>query len=245
MNHFPDGVFQRCRKIIQREKEAERERLRKIRRMKTKVMPFGQTSGAAASTVPAGTGNELDAPVAGAVAPRSFAITAPSSGNTNLESMWLLEQQYDIEPTPMGSPARPVSRSMASTPTGLMTPSPGRSVVPGTSDVWNDIGGTESPGASNRARPVANGSRNSGSRGRVVPVNTPVVTNSTAAAGSTTGSSAGIAARPFPMLEQQVLYQHQVLLANRARNTSMHGSASSPQLLLGSPQQQWTNRGHS
>lgn len=241
MNHFPDGVFQRCRKIVQREKEAERERLRKIRRMKTKVVPFGQSSGAAASAAP---GSDLDAPVAGAIVPRSFAITAPSSGNTNLESMWLLEQQYDIESTPIGSPARPASRSMASTPTGLMTPSPGRSVAPVTSDVWNDIGGTESPGAGNRARPVASAPRNSGSRGRIVPVNTPFPgVASTGSAGNNAGSNAGIAARPFPMLEQQVLYQHQVLLANRAGNTSMHGSASSPQLLLGSPQQR-VNRGH-
>lgn len=34
VNHFPDGVFQKCRIIIQREKDAERERLRKVRRMK-------------------------------------------------------------------------------------------------------------------------------------------------------------------------------------------------------------------
>ena len=34
INHFPDGVFQKCRVIIAREKEAERERLRKLKRMK-------------------------------------------------------------------------------------------------------------------------------------------------------------------------------------------------------------------
>jgi hypothetical protein len=36
VNHFPDGVFQKCRIIVFREKEEERERLLRIRRMKNK-----------------------------------------------------------------------------------------------------------------------------------------------------------------------------------------------------------------
>jgi len=35
VNHFPDGVFQKCRITKQREKEAERERLRRLRRNRT------------------------------------------------------------------------------------------------------------------------------------------------------------------------------------------------------------------
>jgi hypothetical protein len=35
VNHFPDGVFQRCRTIVAREKAAERERLRKSKRRKS------------------------------------------------------------------------------------------------------------------------------------------------------------------------------------------------------------------
>jgi hypothetical protein len=34
VNHFPEGVFQKCRNIIQKEKEAERERLKKAKRSK-------------------------------------------------------------------------------------------------------------------------------------------------------------------------------------------------------------------
>jgi hypothetical protein len=33
VNHFPDGVFQKCRTVTAREKEAERQRLRKLRRV--------------------------------------------------------------------------------------------------------------------------------------------------------------------------------------------------------------------
>lgn len=36
VNHFPDGVFQKCRTISNREKEEERQRLMKLRRMKNK-----------------------------------------------------------------------------------------------------------------------------------------------------------------------------------------------------------------
>lgn len=36
VNHFPDGVFQNCRYVINKEKEAERERLRKQKRMKAR-----------------------------------------------------------------------------------------------------------------------------------------------------------------------------------------------------------------
>jgi hypothetical protein len=36
VNHFPDGVFQKCRYITMKEREAERDRLRKLRRMKQK-----------------------------------------------------------------------------------------------------------------------------------------------------------------------------------------------------------------
>ena len=36
INHFPDGVFQTCRKVAQREREAERERIKRLRRMKVR-----------------------------------------------------------------------------------------------------------------------------------------------------------------------------------------------------------------
>jgi hypothetical protein len=36
VNHFPQGVFQKCRTVILREKEEEREKLKRIRRMKAK-----------------------------------------------------------------------------------------------------------------------------------------------------------------------------------------------------------------
>lgn len=34
INHFPDGVFQKCRTIIVKEREIEREKIRKSKRMK-------------------------------------------------------------------------------------------------------------------------------------------------------------------------------------------------------------------
>lgn len=36
VNHFPQGVFQKCRRVLIREKEEEREKLKRIRRMKAK-----------------------------------------------------------------------------------------------------------------------------------------------------------------------------------------------------------------
>lgn len=38
VNHFPDGVFQKCRIIAQRERDAERERLKRLRRLKNKTI---------------------------------------------------------------------------------------------------------------------------------------------------------------------------------------------------------------
>lgn len=37
VNHFPNGVFQKCRIILKREKEEERNRLKRIRRMNTRA----------------------------------------------------------------------------------------------------------------------------------------------------------------------------------------------------------------
>lgn len=37
VNHFPEGVFQKCRIMINKDKEEEREKLKKLRRMKTRV----------------------------------------------------------------------------------------------------------------------------------------------------------------------------------------------------------------
>jgi hypothetical protein len=42
VNHFPDGVFQKCRIITAKEREVERDRLRKIRRMKIKKADIKQ-----------------------------------------------------------------------------------------------------------------------------------------------------------------------------------------------------------
>lgn len=45
VNHFPDGVFQKCRTIIAREKAEERERLRKSKRLKkTPTKKLGYSS---------------------------------------------------------------------------------------------------------------------------------------------------------------------------------------------------------
>lgn len=45
VNHFPEGVFQKCRHIINKEKEEERERLRRQKRMRAKQLMLMSTTG--------------------------------------------------------------------------------------------------------------------------------------------------------------------------------------------------------
>ncbi len=45
VNHFPDGVFQNCRYVINKEKEAERERWRKQKRMKSSKQNLNPSQG--------------------------------------------------------------------------------------------------------------------------------------------------------------------------------------------------------
>ncbi len=225
VNHFPDGVFQRCRTIINQEKDAERERLKKARRMKTKILPFsGQRSGAVVPGLDTTDSSTLSTPALS----RNTTITAPFNGNTNLEAMWLLEQNYDIESSPFGSPARARAQSSALANTVPGTPvmsSPARTTA-ASPDLWDE----SMAAVSTRSRPVGGGSSiNSRSSRVVVPL--------------ASGTSAGIAApRPFPALEQQMMYQQQVLAASSrgpagssSSSSSMRASASTPQLLIGSP----------
>jgi hypothetical protein len=44
MNHFPNGVFQNCRTILVREREIEREKIRKAKRMKKAQNALGSKS---------------------------------------------------------------------------------------------------------------------------------------------------------------------------------------------------------
>jgi hypothetical protein len=44
VNHFPDGVFQKCRKVVKKEKEAERDKLRKQRRSTLRQSSRGSPS---------------------------------------------------------------------------------------------------------------------------------------------------------------------------------------------------------
>lgn len=249
VNHFPDGVFQRCRVVVQREKEAERERLRKIRRLKTKIVPLSQfpafSTGATAvagSDSPSGSQLSLLPPTTG----------SQGSGQQQ-EALWLLEQQYDIE-SPRTS--RPQSRSVRTTP--LMTPSPAR-VHPVTSNALLDAagGGLDSPAGllaniSSRGTPSSSGRYSAGPSGRVVPsaVYSTTIPLSGIGTGSARNSGVGIAgsiasgnsspARPFSTIEQQMLYQQGVMASTRGSGVSLlppTGAAgtTSPPLLLGSP----------
>jgi hypothetical protein len=235
VNHFPDGVFQRCRRIIMKEKEAERERLRKARRMKTKIVPIGRPSGAAAG----GTSSPVLSPLLNP----SGGVSAGSPGGAgSMEAMWLLEQQYDIEASPIGSPSRPLPRSAFTTP--AMSPSPTRvfPIAGGVDSGLDSPAGTHttmrpSPTTSARATSAAGSSR-------VVPasgVYTTTIPNGIAAGGSSR-SAASSPVRTFPNLEQQMMYQQNAMLSTRgsAGSPLLHNSASTPQLLLGSPQQQRT-----
>ena len=220
-----------------REKEAERERLRKIRRMKSKqVVPFGGPRGAAAAIAAA------SSDTAGNNSVFNPFVSTPPGGNTSLEAMWLLEQQYDIEP-PVGSPIRPVSRSAAATP--LMTPSPGRVHPTGDWDSVPNSPATPAGTGSVRIRP----SPSTGSARQSSAAGNPRIVPTATAESSPTQSARNItrnpATRPFSSLEQQILYQQTAIQVARHSNSSsaagsggLHGSASSPQLLLGSPQQQ-------
>ena len=225
--------------MVKREKEAERERLRKIRRMKSKqVVPFGGPRGAAAIAA-------ASSETAGNSSVFNPFVSTPPGGNTSLEAMWLLEQQYDIE-TPVGSPIRPVSRSAAATP--LMTPSPGRVHPTGDWDSVPNSPATPTGTGSVRIRPSP--STGSARQSSAVAGNHRIVPTATAAAESSPTQSArnitrNPATRPFSSLEQQILYQQTAIQVARHSNSSsaagsggLHGSASSPQLLLGSPQQQ-------
>ena len=212
VNHFPDGVFQRCRTIVAREKDAERERLKKLRRMKTKIQPFNpNTSGAVAPGMATAEGSPFSSPVLS----RNTTVTAPSSGNTNLEAMWLLEQNYDIEASPFASPARSGPRTVPSTP---ITPGQGARIHPGggeAPDLWDE----SLAAASTRSRPVPHANSGSSRSNRIVPA-------SSATAAAIASGATGIAARPFPALEQQMMYQNHIMASSHSsRGSGACGSA--------------------
>jgi len=238
VNHFPDGVFQRCRTIVKREKDAEKERLRKARRMKTKILPLNQVHSGAA----------LDSPTTTPLLGRASGqlSIAPPGGNTALEAMWLLEQQYDIE-APVGSPSRPPSRSQVTTP--LMTPSPAR-VRPAAGSFDGSLDSPAFTNSTARPTPSSSGRFSSGSSSRVVPasgVYTTTIPRGIAATWASSRSAASSPARPYSTLEQQVVFQQSVMAVTVGRHSGsgsgsggtsvVQGSVSSPQLLLGSPQQ--------
>lgn len=256
VNHFPDGVFQRCRRIVQQEKEAERERQRKARRKRPSAS--ARTDG----------GDSVDSPITSPPATRGSGLSLihPAAGaDTEMEAVRLLEQHYDIE-----SPAatRPQSRSTVMS-SSFLSPSPGR-VHPMSGNGYLEVGmdspvGTRSPaprvnpGAESASRPGTSG-------GRVVPAsavyNTVIPANPllgpssasgrssasatvAASAGSSRGgtgpSGAGSPARPFSTLEQQMLYQQGAIAASRTGATTpatLPAASASPspsRMLLGSP----------
>ena len=238
INHFPDGVFQRCRTIVAQEKEAERERLRKMRRMKTKIQPFNASRASSSTVVPTGADTAAESADEATVENRLLSLTTPSThnGNVSPEALWQLEQSYDIESSPMGSPGRAGLRSSQTTVPGTpATPflaSLGRVISfvdPGRQNMWDE------PMAANstRPRPVANpaGSSRSNRSNRVVPA------SSATTAAIAAGSTAGIAARPYAPLEQQMMYQNQIMAGTPSRGSarSRSNSGATTPLLLGSP----------
>lgn len=97
VNHFPDGVFQKCRIITLREKEAERERLKKMRRArnnkkKTAISPADGGD----------TDDELGLPINGGVLDRFDAQwdqmrTVPLATNNAILLNAALQHDEDIE----------------------------------------------------------------------------------------------------------------------------------------------------
>ena len=238
INHFPDGVFQRCRTIVAQEKEAERERLRKMRRMKTKIQPFNASRTSSSTVVPTGADTAAESADEATVENRFLSLAAPSAhnGNVSPEALWQLEQSYDIESSPMGSPGRAGLRSSQTTVPGTpATPflaSLGRVISfvdPGRQNLWDESLAV----SSTRPRPVANpaGSSRSSRSNRVVPA------SSATTAAIAAGSTAGIAARPYAPLEQQMMYQNQIMTGTPSRGSarSRSNSGATTPLLLGSP----------
>ncbi|KAJ1421699.1 hypothetical protein B484DRAFT_120343 [Ochromonadaceae sp. CCMP2298] len=274
VNHFPDGVFNSCRVVIQRAKDVERERLRKLKRMRSKQ---GNAIGALGR--------------AAAAAPRK----APGTrlGDADLQVAWL-EAHYDIESGDdagdlLGGGNMPGTSvgSLSPARTAPNTPSPARfnnftptqyfggsaAVAPDNSpmDEW-DLAAAATGGVNGRPRAMSSGGRRT--RAGIVPASPATTASIVGSSGSvstaslssqSTSSSPNLSLlgtarqpRPFPMLEQQVLYHQQVLQQRAAstgrgdiRNTygsnpsfaahtsnsdnNLRYTASSPQLLVGAP----------
>jgi hypothetical protein len=192
VNHFPDGVFQRCRKIVQQEKDAERERLRKARRKR----PSG-------SATPGAESSPISSPVPTRSVELSLVAPAAVTGSiADQEAMWLLEQQFDIE-----SPGvtRPQSRAATVVNTPFLTPSPAR-VHPVATNAPLEVGMDSPIGAHSpvvRPSPSSETSRPStgfGSSSRVVPASAVYTTTLQGSTGGGTGSnrSSGVAVAPSP-----------------------------------------------
>lgn len=89
VNHFPEGVFQKCRCIIVQEKQAEIDRLKRIKRLKS------QNPGAS----PVRRNSQQVVPVAGdweelpRTQPGTPAIISSPTRLTNNEAVWMTESQ--------------------------------------------------------------------------------------------------------------------------------------------------------
>lgn len=75
VNHFPQGVFQKCRTVLLREKEEERERLKRIRRMRAKS-PVKMSAIVPTNTDLWTAGRSVDGSVSVTTANQLFATTA-------------------------------------------------------------------------------------------------------------------------------------------------------------------------
>lgn len=87
VNHFPDGVFQKCRKAMKKEKDAERERLRKERRNTRRLTNIQASSTRASPNTPDLVWDDK--------------TVATVSGASSMDRLW---STAEGESSPLGSP---------------------------------------------------------------------------------------------------------------------------------------------
>ena len=128
VNHFPDGVFQKCRIAVKREKEAERDRMRKERRFTRKstvVKTSDITTGRVVPDAPSVIWDAGDdaVPLLGASSgdgrPRTSSNSASRASMRMGSPDQLLSNSSSVSfgESPQSSPGTPYHRTLSPSPT--------------------------------------------------------------------------------------------------------------------------------
>lgn len=131
VNHFPEGVFQKCRHVLQKEKEAERERLKKAKRSKV-----GKKASVGPAVVNMDAWDDEQLPIAQAMDPWDNAGGTPSPAPVSVPA-----------PAPAPAPAAAPPPAASTLPPG----SPTRTRPSGTTPTQTPQAPRESPSRTRRA----------------------------------------------------------------------------------------------